>query len=65
MSRVDKGKQVRVGTQFYKAKGLKAVTIHLEPEAVKKLRMIALTKDQSLQEIVRQILNKYLASAKD
>jgi hypothetical protein len=58
---MEKNKETKVGSQFYKEKGLKSVTVHLEPEALKKLRILAIKKERSLQEVVREILNKAVA----
>lgn len=57
-------KEIKAGTQFYREKGLRTLTVHVKPEIIKKLRIKAAHEETSVQELVREALNKFVGSIK-
>lgn len=54
-------KDIFVGTDFYREKGLKrTVTVHLTEEVYEGLRLLAFKNKDSLQGIVRQLIEEKL-----
>lgn len=58
------GQESKKGSEFYKSKGLKPVTLHLPIKAHKKLRELAKREERSLQVTARRILMDYLGKIK-
>lgn len=57
-------KELRVGSEFYRDKKLKTITVHVTKETHRKLKLLAVQEDRSFQKTVRRILEEYADKVK-
>ncbi|MCB4755946.1 MAG: hypothetical protein LHV69_02770 [Elusimicrobia bacterium] len=57
-------KRIRVGSDFYRNKKLKTITVHVSPKAHQKLRLMAAREDRSFQKTIRRILEEFTEKLK-